>query len=134
MNTDLLDLEIRGTNQCRSVKIRVLFLFGPAGLSEPKGSGREANSCISRRDAESAENKIHFIVETKKSETPSAVVCQNTHNPLGVQDFSHLGDDLLRVIVDQNVGPLGQRNGPLGCISEGDARDVENRRLFLDTA
>jgi len=70
MNTDLLDLEIRGSNQCRSVKIRVLFLFGPAGLSDPKGSGRETNfSCLSQSHREDTE-KSCFVVKPKTAPLP----------------------------------------------------------------
>jgi len=57
-----------------------------------------------------------------------------THSPLPLQNFVSLGHDLLRIIVNQHVSPLRQRDGPLCRVSEGNARDIENGRLFLDTA
>ena len=43
-------------------------------------------------------------------------------------------EDLLRVVADQDIRSLGQRDGSLRRIPDGDAGDVEDRRLLLDTA
>jgi hypothetical protein len=46
MNTDLLDLQNRQINQCRTVEIRVLFL---CGSSEPRRAGVRTSFYLSER-------------------------------------------------------------------------------------